>query len=47
MAQAERCRDILKRLAAMPDEAADEVHDRLSLRQLVQEVIEHHASTSR
>jgi len=46
IAQAERCRDILKRLAAMPDEAADEVHDRLSLRQLVQEVIEPHANTS-
>ena len=46
IAQAQRCRDILKRLAAMPDEAADEVHDRLSLRQLVQEVIEPHANTS-
>jgi len=43
MAQAERCREILRRLTDRPDAASDEVHERLSLRQLVQEVIEHHA----
>lgn len=43
MAQAERCREILRRLTATPDKASDEVHERLSLRQLVQEVIEPHA----
>ena len=42
-AQAHRCREILQRLAATPDKASDEVHERLSLRQLVQEVIEPHA----
>jgi two-component system sensor histidine kinase RegB len=42
MAQAERCREILKRLSETPDAATDEVHERLSLRQLVQEVIEPH-----
>ncbi|HEV2532290.1 ActS/PrrB/RegB family redox-sensitive histidine kinase [Phenylobacterium sp.] len=42
-AQAERCREILRRLTATPDKASDEVHERLSLRQLVQEVIEPHA----
>ncbi len=47
IAQAERCREILKRLAATPDKASDEVHERLSLRQLVQEVIEPHANASR
>ena len=41
-AQADRCREILKRLTATPDKASDEVHERLSLRQLVQEVIEPH-----
>ncbi|MDB5476228.1 MAG: sensor histidine kinase [Phenylobacterium sp.] len=41
-AQAERCRDILRRLTETPDKASDEVHERLSLRQLVQEVIEPH-----
>jgi two-component system sensor histidine kinase RegB len=45
--QAERCREILRRLAATPDKATDEVHERLSLRQLVQEVIEPHANTSK
>lgn len=45
--QAERCREILKRLAATPDKATDEVHERLSLRQLVQEVIEPHAHASK
>ncbi len=43
IAQAERCREILRRLAATPDEASDEVHERLSLRQLVQEVLQPHA----
>lgn len=47
MSQAERCREILKRLAATPDKATDEVHERLSLRQLVQEVIEPHANASK
>lgn len=47
MGQAERCREILKRLAATPDKATDEVHERLSLRQLVQEVIEPHANASK
>jgi two-component system sensor histidine kinase RegB len=45
MAQAERCREILRRLTDRPDAASDEVHERLSLRQLVQEVIEPHAET--
>jgi two-component system sensor histidine kinase RegB len=43
IAQAERCRDILKRLSETPDQASDEVHERMSLRQLVHEVIEPHA----
>ncbi len=47
MSQAERCRDILRRLAATPDKATDTVHERLSLRQLVQEVIGPHANTSK
>ena len=41
--QAERCREILRRLTETPGAASDEVHERLSLRQLVQEVIEPHA----
>ena len=45
--QAERCRDILRRLSATPETASDEVHERLSLRQLVQEVIEPHANASK
>jgi two-component system sensor histidine kinase RegB len=45
--QAERCREILRRLAATPDAASDEVHERLSLRQLVQEVIEPHTNASK
>ena len=45
MAQAERCREILRRLTDRPDAASDEVHERLSLRQLVHEVIEPHAGT--
>ncbi|CAN7504207.1 ActS/PrrB/RegB family redox-sensitive histidine kinase [Phenylobacterium sp. LjRoot219] len=44
MAQAQRCREILRRLTDQPDAATDEVHERLSLRQLVQEVIEPHAA---
>jgi two-component system sensor histidine kinase RegB len=44
ISQAERCRDILRRLTETPDAAADVVHERLSLRQLVQEVIEPHAN---
>jgi two-component system sensor histidine kinase RegB len=47
MQQAERCREILRRLAATPDKATDEVHERLSLRQLVQEVIEPHTNASK
>jgi two-component system sensor histidine kinase RegB len=43
MSQAERCREILKRLSETPEKASDEVHERMSLRQLVQEVIEPHA----
>jgi len=43
VSQAERCREILRRLTDSPDAASDEVHERLSLRQLVQEVIEPHA----
>ncbi|WP_334164416.1 ActS/PrrB/RegB family redox-sensitive histidine kinase [Phenylobacterium sp.] len=43
IAQAERCREILKRLSETPETASDEVHERMSLRQLVQEVIEPHA----
>ena len=45
IAQAERCRDILRRLTQTPAAASDEVHERLSLRQLVQEVIEPHAAS--
>ncbi|HEY8004140.1 MAG TPA: ActS/PrrB/RegB family redox-sensitive histidine kinase [Phenylobacterium sp.] len=40
VSQAERCREILRRLTATPDAASDEVHERLSLRQLVQEITE-------
>ena len=43
VAQAERCREILRRLTETPQAASDEVHERLSLRLLVQEVIEPHA----
>jgi two-component system sensor histidine kinase RegB len=42
MAQAQRCREILAQLTKTPDKATDEVHERLPLRQLVQEVIEPH-----
>lgn len=43
VSQAERCREILRRLTETPQAASDQVHERLSLRQLVQEVIEPHA----
>jgi two-component system sensor histidine kinase RegB len=42
IAQAQRCRDILRRLAEMPA-ANDEVHERMSLLQLVREVVEPYA----
>jgi two-component system, sensor histidine kinase RegB len=47
VSQAERCREILRRLTETPAAASDEVHERLSLRQLVQEVIEPHANLER
>ena len=47
IAQAERCREILRRLSATPETATDEVHERLSLRQLVQEVMKPHANASK
>ncbi|MDP3299919.1 MAG: ActS/PrrB/RegB family redox-sensitive histidine kinase [Phenylobacterium sp.] len=47
ISQAERCREILRRLAATPDKAADTVHERLSLRQFVQEVTELHVNASK
>lgn len=40
--QAERCREILRRLSDAPAAASDEVHERMSLLQLVHEVIEPH-----
>jgi two-component system sensor histidine kinase RegB len=43
VSQAERCREILRRLTETPDAASDDVHERVSLRQLVQDVIEPHA----
>ena len=43
VAQAARCREILRRLTDAPAEASDEVHERMSLLQLVHEVIEPHA----
>jgi len=43
IAQAERCREILRRLTQTPD-ATDEMHERMSLLQLVHEVIEPHAN---
>lgn len=42
VAQAERCREILQRLTATPHTAHDDMHERMSLLQLVQEVIEPH-----
>lgn len=47
MTQTARCREILRRLTDAPDAASDVMHERLSLRQLVQEVIEPHAGTSK
>jgi len=43
MLQAERCREILRRLTDAPAAASDAVHERMSLLQLVHEVIEPHA----
>jgi two-component system sensor histidine kinase RegB len=40
IAQAERCGEILRRLTDAPAAASDEVHERMSLLQLVHEVIE-------
>ena len=45
IAQAARCREILKRLADTPAEATDEVHERMSLLQFVHESIEPLAAT--
>ena len=42
IAQAERCREILRRLTDAPHAASDEVHERMSLLQFVHEVIEPH-----
>jgi two-component system sensor histidine kinase RegB len=42
IAQAQRCRDILRRLGEAPD-ATDEVHERMSLLQFVREVVEPYA----
>jgi two-component system sensor histidine kinase RegB len=42
VAQADRCRDILKRLAETPD-AGDAMHERMSLLQFVREVVEPYA----
>ncbi len=47
VSQAERCREILRRLTDAPDAASDAIHERLSLRQLVQEVIEPHSNLER
>jgi len=44
VAQAARCREILRRLTDAPDAASDEVHERMSLLQLLNEVLEPHAS---
>ncbi|HWF01977.1 MAG TPA: ActS/PrrB/RegB family redox-sensitive histidine kinase [Caulobacteraceae bacterium] len=44
MEQAQRCRDILKRLAETPEQS-DVVHERLSLLQLVREVVEPFAAS--
>lgn len=45
VAQAQRCRDILKRLTETPD-TGDEVHERLTLLQFVKEVVEPYAAES-
>ena len=44
VAQASRCREILRRLTDAPDAAADEIHDRMSLLQLLNEVLAPHAA---
>lgn len=44
VAQAARCRDILRRLTDAPDAASDEVHERMTLLQLLNEILEPHAS---
>ncbi len=41
--QAQRCRDILKRLAAQPEQS-DAVHERMSLLELVREVVDPYAA---
>ncbi len=46
VSQAERCRGILQRLAATPDRATDAMHERLTLRQLLDEVVEPHLGAS-
>ena len=43
IAQAQRCRDILRRLGETP-EASDEVHERMSLLQFLSEVVEPYAA---
>lgn len=43
IAQSERCREILRRLSDAPAAASDEVHERMSLLQFINEVIEPHA----
>ena len=43
IAQAARCREILRRLTDAPAEASDILHERMSLLQLLHEVIEPHA----
>jgi two-component system sensor histidine kinase RegB len=45
MAQAQRCRDILRRLAETP-ETGDDVHERMSLLQFVREVVEPYVGES-
>ena len=43
-AQAARCREILKRLTDAPAAASDQVHEQMSLRQLLHEVLEPQSS---
>lgn len=43
VAQAARCRDILRRLTDAPAAASDEVHERMTLRQLLEDVVEPHS----
>lgn len=44
VAQTARCREILKRLTDSPAAAADEVHEQMGLRQLLQEVLDPHSN---